>query len=216
MLFEYDSAFLHSQPGSVIFSRCWGKLSSSDPIEDVKLSAYSTASKYCRREVAWEWLGSRIAVIGNVDRWYADIYSVISLAYRLSALVKERATAVKVARHLRNIDAALAKMFKDIRSEIDEDTKPGIPKPEQAREAIQALEKLHTILHELMKACKRARLRNNSLIAQPIHNIENWNEEVEELMEVIGLVLQHETVNSVYKRSKYEREHGDIFDLSEV
>lgn len=107
-------------------------------------------------------------------------------------------------------------MFKDIRSEIDKDTKPGIPNPEQAREAIQALEKLHTILHGLMQACRRARLTNNSLTARPIHNIENWNEEVEELMEVIGLLLDHETLNSVYKRSKYEREHGDIFNLSEV
>jgi enoyl-[acyl-carrier-protein] reductase (NADH) len=162
-------------------------------------------------------LGADVTVIGNIDLWYAGIYRVMSVAYQLSAAARDRKTAAKVAPHLRQLDSVLGKMFKDIRKEMD---KGGIncdeTKPEQIKEVIQLLVKLHGILHGFLHACKVARLTNNSLTAQPIHNIENWNEEVAELMEIMGLLLHPEAVNSVYKRSKHEREHGEIFDLSEV
>ncbi|MGH9342657.1 MAG: hypothetical protein ACRD19_02690 [Terriglobia bacterium] len=161
-------------------------------------------------------MGADVAVIGNIDLWYADIYKVMSVAYRLSAIVRDRATAVKVAYHLRHLDLVLGKMFKDIRKEMDKSVKRDDAKPGQVEEVIQALGKLHNILRGFLHACKLARLTNNSLTAQPIHNIENWNEEVAELMEIMGLLMHPEAINSVYKRSRHERERGEIFDLSEV
>ncbi len=160
-------------------------------------------------------MGATVSVIGNVDLWYADLYGVLSRAYRLSAAIKDRAAAVKIAYRLRHLDSTLAKLFKDIRAAID-NKKPVAVRPEQVREAIQALEKLHSILGKLLHACKLARLTNNSLMAQSLHNIANWNEEVAELIEVVELSLKPEATNALFKRSKEERERGEIFDLSEV
>jgi hypothetical protein len=161
-------------------------------------------------------LGAGVSVIGNVDLWYADLYGVMSMAYRLSAAIKDRATAVKIAYRLRHLDSVLAKMFKDIRAAIDNKSKPKTVNPEQVREAIQALGKLHSVIARLLHASKLARLTNNSLMAQSLHNIANWNDEVAELIEVVGLSLNPEAVNSLYKRSQEERDRGEIFDLSEV
>ena len=161
-------------------------------------------------------MGAGVAVIGNVDRWYAGLYGVVSTAYRLSAAIKDRATAVKIAYRLRNLDSVLAKMFKDVRASIDRSAKPEVINPEQIQAAIQALKKLHGVLTKLLHICKTTRLTNNSLMAQSLHNIANWNEEVAELIEVVQLSLDHEIMDSLYGRSKEERERGEIFDLSEV
>ena len=138
------------------------------------------------------------------------------MAYRLSAAIKDRATAVKVAYRLRHLDSALTKMFKDIYAATNKNAKPEVVKPKQVQETIQLLEKLHSVLAKFLHVCKLARLTNNSLMAQSLHNIANWNEEVAELIEVIQLSLNREIADSLYKRSKEERERGDIFDLSEV
>jgi flagellar biosynthesis component FlhA len=107
-------------------------------------------------------------------------------------------------------------MFKNVHTAIDKNAKPEAVSLEQLQESIQVLEKLHGVLANLLRACKLARLTNNSLMAQSLHNIANWNEEIAELMEVIRLSLNREMTDSLYKRSKEERERGDIFDLSEV
>lgn len=161
-------------------------------------------------------MGASVAVIGNVDRWYADLYGVMSMAYRLSAIIKDRATTVKIAYRLRHLDSVLAKMFKDIHAGINKNAKPEVVSPKQVEETIQVLEKLHGVLAKLLHVCKLARLTNNSLMAQSLHNIANWNEEVAELIEVIQISLNRELTDSLYKRSKEERERGEIFDLSEV
>jgi hypothetical protein len=162
-------------------------------------------------------VGVGVAVIGNIDRWYADLYGAMSLAYRLSALIKDRTAAVKIAYHLRHLDSTLSKLFKDLHKAMEKGVRNNdLAAPEKATEAIQALRKLHGLLHRFQHACKLARLTNHSLMAGYIHNIGTYNEEIEELIQLLELSLQPETVNSLYKRSKEERERGQIFDLSEV
>jgi hypothetical protein len=192
---------------------CWEKLNKCSIIDDKESSEYSTAPKVHGRSNV---LGAGVAVIGNIDRWYADMYGAMSMAYRLSAAIKDRATAVKVAFRLRHLDSVLTRMFKDIHASIDRNPKPEAVNPEQVQEAMQLLEKLQSILARLLHVCKVARLTNNSLMAQSLHNIANWNEEVAELIEVMQLSLNREAIDFLYKRSKEERERGEIFDLSEV
>jgi hypothetical protein len=164
-------------------------------------------------------VGAAIAVIENiqVEYWYADLYGAMSLAYRLSALVKNRAAAIKLVYHIRHLDSILEKFFKDIHNAM----KKGVPKaldssPERIAEAAQSLRKLHAILNKFHQACKIARLTNNSLMAGHIHNINSYNEEVLELIELLDLSLHREVIDSIYNRAKRERESGEIFDLSEV
>ena len=160
-------------------------------------------------------MGAGVAVIGNVDLWYADLYGVMSAAYRISAIIKNRA-ALKIAYHLRRIDTVLAKMFKEIHAAIERNPKAEAVRPGEVQEALQALEKLHRVLARLLHISKGARLTNNSLMAQSLHNIANWNEEVAELIEVIQLSLHAEVPEVLYQRAKTERERGEVFDLSEV
>jgi len=137
------------------------------------------------------------------------------MAYRLSAIINDHATAVKIAYRLRHLDSVLARLFNELHAGINKSSKPEVS-PEQIKDAIEALEKLHSVLGKLLDLCELARLTNNSLMAQSVHNIANWNEEVAELIEVVQLSLNPEATESLYERSKEERERGDNFDLSEV
>jgi hypothetical protein len=164
-------------------------------------------------------VGAAIAVIENiqVEHWYADLYGAMSLAYRLSALVKTRTAAIKVVYHVRHLDSILEKFFKEIHGAM----KKGVPKdldssPEKISEAVQSLRKLHAILSKFQHACKIARLTNNSLMAGHIHNINNYNEEILELIELLDLSLHPEVIDSIYSRAKKERARGEIYNLSEV
>ncbi len=164
-------------------------------------------------------MGSGIAVIGNIsaEYWYADLYGAISLAYRLSALVKSRAAAIRLVYHFRRLDSVLEKFFKDIHAVM----KKGVPKdidsrPERIAEAVQGLQKLHAILDRFHQSCKIARLTNNSLFAGHIHNINRYNDEVLELIELFELSLHPEVIDSIYNRAKREKARGEIFDVSEV
>lgn len=161
-------------------------------------------------------MGAGIAVVGNVDLWYADLYGVMSAAYRISAIIKDRTAALKIAYHLRHIDSVLTKMFKEIHAAIERNPKAGVVRPAEVQEALQALDKLHRVLARLLHISKAARLTNNSLMAQSLHNIANWNEEVAELIEVVQLGLHREVPEALYQRAKTERERGEVFDLSEV
>ncbi|MGO8785864.1 MAG: hypothetical protein ACLQVL_00590 [Terriglobia bacterium] len=164
-------------------------------------------------------MGAAIAVIQNiqVEYWYADLYGAMSLAYRLSALVKNRAAAIKLVYHVRHLDSILEKLFKDIHTAMKKGVSKDIDSsPESIAEAAQSLRKLHAILNKFQQACKIARLSNNSLMAGHIHNINNYNEEILELIELIDLSLHPAVIDSIYSRAKRERERGEIFDLSEV
>ena len=161
-------------------------------------------------------MGAGIVIAGNVDLWYADLYEIMALAYRLSAAIKDRVTAAKIAQQYRRIDSLLAKMFKDVHKALDEHKGSSLGTPAELQEAIQTISKLHSQVGRLLQASKRARLTNNSLTAQSLYNIANWNEEVADLLEAFELSANPEAINAIYKRSKEERERGDIFDLSEV
>ncbi len=164
-------------------------------------------------------MGAAVSFLGNIelDRWYADIYGAVSLAFRLSSLVKDRAATVKLAYHIRRLDSVLSNFFVEIHKAIEK----GMPKgrevtPENIAEACESLYKLHSILEKFHEACKRARLTNNSLMAGAIRSINNYNDEVLELSDLLKLSLQPEVIKSIYNRAKIERERGEIFDLSEV
>ena len=70
-------------------------------------------------------MGAAVLFLGNIelDRWYADIYGAVSLAFRLSSLVKDRAATVKLAYHIRRLDSVLSNFFVEIHKAIEKDVK---------------------------------------------------------------------------------------------
>jgi hypothetical protein len=189
---------------------------SKSTVDSDETPIYANASKYLRSCIP---MGAAVAVLGNIelDRWYADIYGAMSLALRLSSLVRDRAAALKLAYNIRRLDLILSNMFTEIHKAIEK----GMPKgrdvtPESIAEACESLHKLHGLLEKFLEACKRARLTNNSLMAGAIRNINNYNDEILELSDLLKLSLQPEVVKSIYNRAKAEKERGEIFDLSEV
>lgn len=164
-------------------------------------------------------MNTTVAVLGNIelDLWYADMYGAMSLALRLSSLVKDRVAAAKLAYQIRRLDSILSKFFK----EIDRAIEKGMPKgrdvtPESVMEASESLRKLHNMLGKFYESCRRARLTNNSLMAGTIRSIYNYSDEVLELSELLELSIQPGIVKSIYKRAEAEKERGVLFDLSEV
>jgi hypothetical protein len=185
-------------------------------IDSHETSTYPNASKWTGRRV---FVSASVTVLRNIelDRWNADIYGVMSLASRLSSLVKDRAATVKVAYHIRRLDSSLAKLFTEIRKAIEEGTPKGHGVTlEHIVEISESLGKLHEILDKFHEACRRSRLTNNSLVAGSIKSINNYKDEVLELSELLDLSRQPEVVKSIYNRAKAEKERGELFDLSEV
>lgn len=142
---------------------------------------------------------------------------MMALASRLSALVKDRVAAVKIAYHIRRLDSTLSNFFTEIHKALEK----GMPKghevtPKSIGEACESLDRLHGILENFHELCKHARLTNNSLMAGPINSINNYNDEILELSELLKLSLPPEAIKSIFTRAKEEKERGEIFDLSEV
>lgn len=164
-------------------------------------------------------MGTAVVVIQSIqaENWYADLYGALSLAYRLAALIKSKAAVIRLARHVRDLDDILNRFFKDMHAVM----KKGAPKdtdtsPERLAEAVQGLQKLHSMLNRFHQAFKLARLTNNSLLAAHLDSINKHNENLVELLELLELSAQPDVIDSIYNRAHREKSRGEIFDLSEV
>jgi hypothetical protein len=164
-------------------------------------------------------VGAPVAVITNIqtEHWYADLYGAMSMAYRLSALMKSRTAAIKMAYQIRRLDSLLDKFFHEIHVAMVKGVPKGTDTSLAAMERVaEGLRHLHEVLDRFQHACKLARLTNNSLIAVPIHNIAKHNEDVQELIDLLDLAMHPDTLNTIYARAAGEKARGEIYKLSEV
>ena len=66
-------------------------------------------------------MASAAVVVGNLgtDQWDADVYTVLSMASRLAALVKSRAQTFQLAYNLVILNRSLGKFFQEVRDRLD-------------------------------------------------------------------------------------------------
>jgi len=164
-------------------------------------------------------MSSAAAVLGNFgsDQWDAELYAVLSMAARLSALVKNRAQTFHLTYQLWRLNAALSRFFDELR-DVMEGKKPAVPAPltaEQLEDGIRTLRKIHVSLETMYEAARRSRLTNNSLVAMPLRSVHSYSDEILDLAEVLE-IYQANGVDAVFDRSARERAQGEIYDLAKA
>ncbi|MGD1101783.1 MAG: hypothetical protein ABSA59_06915 [Terriglobia bacterium] len=153
---------------------------------------------------------------GN-DRWNADVYDIMALASRLSSLVKDRSKTINIVYRLFSLNSKLNELFKELYARLEGRIRDdGSITPEQVQDAIHSLLKLHGLLEILFEVGRRSRLTNNSLTAGLLNSIHVYSEEMLELAQVVELARDKNHLNAIYERASKEREHGDVFDVSQV
>ena len=164
-------------------------------------------------------MASAAAVLSNFgsDQWDAELYAVLSLAARLSTLVKNRAQTFRLAYQLWRLNSALAGIFEELRDKMEgkiPDTS-GLPTAEQIEDGIRTLRKAHVSLETLYEAARRSRLTNNSLVAMPLRSVHSYSDEILDLAEVVE-IYQAGGAEAIFDRSSRERAQGEIYDLAQA
>ena len=164
-------------------------------------------------------MSSAEAVLSNFgsDQWDAKVYAVVSMAARLSALVKNRAQTFHLAFQFWRLNSALAGFFNEIRDVMEGKKKSTSPAtPEQIEDAIRSLRKAHVMLETLYESARRSRLTNNSLVAMPLRSVHTYSDDILELAELLEAFQSKDGVEAAFDRSAQERARGEIYDLAEV
>lgn len=165
-------------------------------------------------------MGAALAVLSNfdTDRWDADVYGAMALAARLSALVKDRATTLRLAYRLWNLDNIL----RDFINQVHKAMESGAAKSEEditrerIMEAAQTLRKLYNTVDRIYEPAKKAGLTNNSMTAMALNSIRKHADDILDLSEWFEICSDPEGVESIFKRAAEEKARGEIFDLESI
>jgi len=165
-------------------------------------------------------MATAVAVLSSFgsDQWDAETYAVLSLAARLSSLVKTRSQAIRLAYQMWRLNSMLAGFFEAVSNVFEGRVSPSTTPvtPEQIEDSIRTLRKMHAALETLYEAAKRSQLTNHSLIAMPLRSMHTYSDEILELAELLELCQAPEQVQAIFDRSSKEREQGDIYDLAQI
>jgi hypothetical protein len=165
-------------------------------------------------------MSSAEAVLSNFgsDQWDAKVYAVVSMAARLSALVKNRAQTFHLAFQFWRLNSALSGFFDEIRDVMEGKKKSTATPatPEQIEDGIRSLRKAHVMLETLYESARRSRLTNNSLIAMPLRSVHTYSDDILELAQLLEAFQSKDGVEAAFDRSAQERARGEIYNLAEV
>jgi len=154
------------------------------------------------------------------DSWNAEVYGSLSVASRISSMVKTKTQIIQLAYLLHSLNGRLKSLFNDIQEKIDNPSNfepPAEPAtPEQFKKAIDTLRELSTTLFNIYERSKRARLTNNSLIAGSLSRLHTYSEDLCELADWLEMIQKPEAIEAIFDRAKQETERGEVFDLSRV
>jgi hypothetical protein len=153
------------------------------------------------------------------DQWDAQVYAVLSMASRLSALVKSRAQTIRLGYHLWQLNSLLGRFFDDIRGRAEGklvEAHATSSSPEQIDDSIRALRQIHVKIETIYEAARRARLTNNSLLAMPLRSVHTYSDDILELAELLEAYQNSDGIKAIYDRAAQEKARGEIYDLAEV
>ena len=155
------------------------------------------------------------------DAWNAELYDSLSFTSHIAAAIRSRAAALSMAIQLRRLVSKLDNILDKTHSMIE--GKVPIPKsdedttPQRVHNTIDTIQMISRVLASTYESAKRKRLTNNSLLAGPLSRVNQLSEEFADLGDWIEVAaLQTGEIDKVFDRATHEREHGDIYDLSQV
>jgi len=159
-----------------------------------------------------------LSILGS-DRWNADVYGSLSVASKVSSVIKGRAQTFHLAFLLHGLNGRLKSFFNDFYETMEKPTpleQNQEPTSEQVQQAILAIRKLSTSLSTTYDRAKRMRLTNNSLLAGSLSRLYTYSEDLFELADWLETLLDPTSSENAFKRAADEKEQGQVFSLSQV
>ena len=142
----------------------------------------------------------------------------MALAARLSALVKDRATTLKLAYRLWNLDSILRGFMNQVHSAMESGKSKSEEDitPERIMEVARTLRRLYNTVDRIYGPAKKAGLTNNSITAMALNSISKHADDVLDLAEWFEMCTDPEGIESIFKRAADEEARGEIFDLESI
>lgn len=164
-------------------------------------------------------MSANAAVLANfgTDQWNADVYESLSVASRLSSMVKDSTQSFYLAYHLRRLNSRLDGLFGEVFAMIE--GKKAIPPsdpptPERIRNAINSMYQLHSVLSQIFNSAKCRRLTNNSLFSSQVRKLAQMSENALEFAEWLEMACLHqEEVAQIFERARAEKAKGEVYTI---
>ena len=152
----------------------------------------------------------------GTDVWNATAYRVLSVAYKVSASVRNHVAAAKMAHLLWSFDRLLTGFLEEIYTKAESGYKPPEPvTPEQIAAAIQTLRQIHRAVERIYVALKAVGMANRSLIGGPLGSLRLRADDILDLAESLELAVNPD-VDSIFEKSLEELKRGQTFDLESI
>lgn len=167
-------------------------------------------------------MSTAATVIGNLGTYTlsAQVYDALALASRLAAGVKNRGSALRMAYHLRRLDARVSEFVDIVNRAMAGNMKPDPTAepvtPVMLRSHADNFENLYRTLDYIVAGARRAGLTNNSLTAGSIRGIERHLDAIANLADWFDLASQPDAINRIFQGAEQERERGELIDLAKV
>jgi hypothetical protein len=164
--------------------------------------------------------GVAILNLLGTDQWNADVHGSLSVASKVSLVIKGGAHKFQLAFLLYSLNGRLKSFFSEIYDAMDNAEKTAQaaepPKVEQVQQSVFSLRELSTSLSNTYDRAKRIRLTNNSLLAGSLSRLYTYSEDLSELADWLEMLLDPNTYESAFKRAADEKEQGQVFSLSQI
>jgi DNA-binding PucR family transcriptional regulator len=152
------------------------------------------------------------------DRWNAEIYDSLSLASRISALLKANGQAFKVLWFMRRLNAALNIFFSDIHAAIEGRVRfeKQSGKPVTISEVRYKLTELHRLTSAVYESGRKSGFTNNSFLSLSFRKLRRHTEGVEDLIDWLDALDNEPETRKLFERAEREARMGELFDTSKV
>lgn len=169
-------------------------------------------------------MAAAVVNIFTTDTWKADAYESLSLAARLSMLVKGVRTHsqnLKMSYWLWKINGQAAKFFTKVDDILaapptQSANSPELPSSETFQKSVDILMQLGMSFKEVYEEARRRRFLNNSLIAGPVTALHSNADQFFELAEWLEMMKDPNHIDAVFAKANEQRKNGEVYSLAEV
>ena len=167
-------------------------------------------------------MSAGVAVLNMLgsDQWNAGVYGSLSVASKVSSIVRGKVQVLQLGYHLHTLNGRLKTFFNEVQETIENPASAKTPEqpptPEQVNQSIESLRELSIKINGVYERSKRMRLTNYSMLAGGLSRLHTYAEDLYELADWLEMLRDPESYEAAFRRAANEREQGQVFSLSEV
>jgi hypothetical protein len=155
--------------------------------------------------------------IMGTDQWNATAYSAVSVAYRISGAVRDKAAAFRIASKLWRLNKLLAAMMESFYSRVEkaEIEKLEPPSAERIQSAINAVMTLLSAIERMSNSLKDSGL-NRGIVGLALNSVLKHADDIADLTESVDLRHSNPDIDSIFEKSLAELKAGATHDLKSL